>query len=216
MPLWKIINSQRSTASCCCSVPKLCPALCDLIDGSTPGSSVLHCCPEFAQNHVYSCVSNHLILCHPLFILPSFFANIRVLSKKKLALCIRWLKYWSFSFSISLSNQYSGLVSFRIDWFDLFEVQGTHGSLLQHHRSKALILWPSAFFMVQLLHLYILLLFSHSVMSNSCDLINCSISGFPACHPVLEFAQTDIHWVGNAIKPSNPLSFPSLPAFNLS
>ena len=101
-----------------------------------PGSSVLHCFPEFAQNHVYSCVSNHLILCHPLFILPSFFAIISISSKIKLALCIRWLKYWSFSFSVNRSNQYPGLNSFRIDWFDLFKVQGTHESLLQNTGRK--------------------------------------------------------------------------------
>ena len=97
--------------------------------------------------------SNHLILCCPLLLLPSIFPSIRVLSNES-ALHIRWPKYWSFSFSISLSNQYSGLTSFRIDWFDLLAVQRTLKSLLQHHHLKASILWHSVFFMVQLSHLY--------------------------------------------------------------
>ena len=93
--------------------------------------------------------SNRLILCHPLLLLPSIFPSIEVFSSES-ALCIRQPKHWSFSFSISLSNEYSGLVSFRIDWLDLLVVQGTLKSLLQHHSSKASILWCSAFFMVQL------------------------------------------------------------------
>ena len=92
---------------------------------------------------------NHLFLCHPLLLLPSIFPRIRVFSNES-ALCIRWPKYWSFSFSISPSNEYSGLISFRIDWFDLLVVQGILKSLLQHHSSKASILQCSAFFMVQL------------------------------------------------------------------
>ena len=95
--------------------------------------------------------SNHLILCHPLFLLPLIFPRIRVFSNE-LALCIRWPKYWSFNLSISPSNEYSGLISFRIDWFDLNTIQGTLKSLLQHHNLKALILWCSPFFMVQLSH----------------------------------------------------------------
>ena len=97
--------------------------------------------------------SNHLILCGPLLLLPSIFPSIRVFSNKS-ALCIRWPKYWSFSFSISPSNEYSGLISFRIDWFDLLAVQGTLKSLLQHRSSKASIFWHSAFFIVQLSHPY--------------------------------------------------------------
>ena len=93
--------------------------------------------------------SNRLIFCRPLLLLPSIFPRIRVFFNE-LAVCIRWPQYWNFSFSISLSNEYSGLISFRIDWFDFFAVQGTLKSLLQHHTSKASILWPSAFFMVQL------------------------------------------------------------------
>ena len=95
--------------------------------------------------------SNHLTLCHPLLCLPSIFPSIRVFSNKS-ALCIRWPKYWSFSFTISPSVEYSGLISFRIDWLDLLAVQGTLKSLLQHHSSKASILWHSAFFIVQLSH----------------------------------------------------------------
>ena len=97
--------------------------------------------------------SNHHILCHSLLLLPSIFQSIRVFSDE-LALCIRWPKYWSFSFSISLSDKYSELISFRTDWFDLLAVQGTLKSLLQHHSSKASILLCSAFFMVQLWYPY--------------------------------------------------------------
>ena len=97
--------------------------------------------------------SNHLILCHPLLLPPSIFSSIRVFSNESVV-CIRWPKYWSFSFSISPSNEYSGLISFRMDWLDLLAVQGTLKSLLQHHSSKASILQRSAFFMVQLSHPY--------------------------------------------------------------
>ena len=95
--------------------------------------------------------SNHLILCWPLLLLPSVFPSVRVFSNESV-LCIRWPKYWSFSFSISLSNEHSGLI-FMMDWFDLLAVQGTFKSLLQHHSSKTSILQCSAFFMVQLSHL---------------------------------------------------------------
>ena len=97
--------------------------------------------------------SNHLILCRPLLLLPSVFPSIRVFSNESV-LRIRWPKYWSFSFSISPSSEYSGLTSFRIDWFDLLAVQGTLKSLLQHHSSKASILGNSTFFMVQFSHPY--------------------------------------------------------------
>ena len=97
--------------------------------------------------------SNHLILCHPILLLPSIFPSIRVFSNES-ALRIRWPKYWSFSFSISHSKENSRLISFRMDWFDLLAVLGTLKSFLQHHSSKALILWCSAFFMVQLSHSY--------------------------------------------------------------
>ena len=95
--------------------------------------------------------SNHLILCCPLLLLPSIFPSIRVFSDESV-LCIRWPKYWSFSFNISPSNKYSELISFRMDWLDLLAVQGALKSLLQHHSSKASILWHSAFFIVQLSH----------------------------------------------------------------
>ena len=97
--------------------------------------------------------SNHHILCYPLLLLPSVFPSIRVFSNQSV-LCIRWPKYWSFTFSISTSNEYSGLISFRVDWLDLLAVQGTLKSLLQHHSSKASILQCPAFFIVQLSHPY--------------------------------------------------------------
>ena len=97
--------------------------------------------------------SNHLILCHPLLLLPSIFPSIRAFSKESV-LCIRWPKYWRFSFHICPSNQHPGLISFRMDWLDLLAVQGTLESLLQHQSSKASILQCSAFFIVQLSHLY--------------------------------------------------------------
>ena len=98
--------------------------------------------------------SNNFILCHFLFLLPSNYPSIRVFLNESI-LCIRWPKYWSFNFNISPSDEYSGLISFRIDWFDLLAVQGTLKSLLQHHSSKALILWQAAFFIVQLSQPYI-------------------------------------------------------------
>ena len=97
--------------------------------------------------------SNHLILCRPLLLLLSIFPSIRVFSNES-TLCIRWPKYWNFSFNISPSNEHPGLISFRMDWLDLLAVQETLKSLLQHHSSKASILWPSAFFIVQLSHPY--------------------------------------------------------------
>ena len=120
---------------------------------STPGSLVLHYLPEFAQTHVHwvgdATQASHPPL--PPLLLPSIFPSIRVFSSES-DLHIRWPKYWSFSFSIISSNEYSRLISFRIDWFDL--LAGTLKSLLQHHSSKASILQCSAFFMVQLSHLY--------------------------------------------------------------
>ena len=98
--------------------------------------------------------SNYLILCRPLLLPPSIFPSIRVFSNESV-LHIRWPKYWSFSFSMSPSNEYSGLISFRMDWFDLLAVQGTLKSFLQHRCSKASVLWHSAFFIVQLLHPYL-------------------------------------------------------------
>ena len=97
--------------------------------------------------------SNYLVLCHPLLLLPSIFPSMRVFTHESV-LCIQWPKYWSFSFNISPSNEYLGLISFRIDWFDLLAIQGTLKSPLQHHSPKASILWGSAFFIVQLSHPY--------------------------------------------------------------
>ena len=132
----------------CFSVDKLCPALCNPMDYSTPGFTISESLLKLMS--IESVMpSNHLILCHPLFLLPSIFPSIRVLSSE-LALCIRWSKCWSFSFNISPSNEYSGLISFRMDWLDLLAVQKTLKSLLQHHSSKASILQRSAFFIVQL------------------------------------------------------------------
>ena len=121
---------------------------------SMPGLPVHHQLPESIQIQSIESVrpSNHLILCRPL-LLPSIFPSIRVFSNES-ALHIRWPKYWSFSFNISPSNEYSGLISFRIDWLDLLAVQGTLKSLLQHHSSKASRLQCSAFFIVQLSHPY--------------------------------------------------------------
>ena len=126
---------------------------------STPDFPVLHHLPEFAQIHVQLDVrgiksvmpSIYLILCHPLLLLPSIFPSTRVFSNES-APHIRWPKYWSFSFNISPSNEYSGLSSFRIDWFDLLAVQGSLKSLLQHYSLKASIFHHSAFFTLQLSH----------------------------------------------------------------
>ena len=131
------------------SVTQSCPTLCNPMDFSTPGFPVHHQLPELAQLMSIELVmpSNYLILCRPLLLLSSIFPSIRVFSNES-ALSIRWPKYWSFSFSNSPSNEYSGLTSFRIHWFDLLAVQGTLKSLLQHHSSKASILQHSIFFVV--------------------------------------------------------------------
>ena len=122
---------------------------------SMPGLPVHHQHVEFAQTKFIESgmPSSHTILCCPLLLLPSIFSSIRVFSSESV-LPIRWPKYWSFSFSISPSNGYSGLISFKIDWLDLLAVQGALESLLQHHSSKASILQRSAFFIVQLSHPY--------------------------------------------------------------
>ena len=125
------------------------------MDCSMPGFPVHYQHPNLAQLMSIKSVmpSKHLILCLPLLLLPSIFPSIRVFSNESV-FRIRWPKFWSFSFNISPSNEYSGLISFRINWFDLLGVLGTHNSLLQHHSSKASILWRSAFFIVQLSHPY--------------------------------------------------------------
>ena len=138
------------------SVTQLCPILCDPPQTASCQASLSF---PISRNllrfmSIESAMpSNHLILCYLLLLLPSIFPSNRVFSKEP-ALHIRWPKYWSFHFSISSSNEYSGLISFRIDWFDLLAVQGTLKSLLQHHSSKASILQCSAFFMVQLSYSY--------------------------------------------------------------
>ena len=135
------------------SVAQSCPTLCDPMSCSTPGLPVQLQLPPKLMSTELVMPSNHLILCRPLLLLPSIFPSIRVFSNESV-LHIRWPKYWSFSFSISLANEYSGLVSFRMDWLDLLAVQGTLKSLLQYHSSKASILRHSAFFMVQPSHPY--------------------------------------------------------------
>ena len=137
------------------SVCQSCPALCDRMDCSTPGLPVHHQLPELTQTHVHR-VGDAIQFSHPLSSLllpPSVFPSIRVFSNESV-LRIRWPKCWSFSFSISPSNEYSGLISFRMDWLDLLAVQGTLRSLLQHHSPKASILQCSALFIVQLSHPY--------------------------------------------------------------
>ena len=137
------------------SVVQSCLTLCNPMDCSMPGLPVHHQSQSLLKLMSIEPVipSNHLILCHPLLLLPLIFPRIRVFSKESV-LHIRWPKDWSFSFSISPSKEYSGLISFRIDWLDLLAVQGTLKRLLQHYNSKASISRHSAFFMVQLSQLY--------------------------------------------------------------
>ena len=138
----------------CCSAAQSCPTLCEPMDCSTPGLPVHHHLQELSQVHIHG-VGDAIQPSHPLLsflLLLSIFPSIRVFYNE-LVLCIRWPKYWSFSFSISPSKEYPGLVSFRMDWFAPLLVRRTLKSLLQHHSSKASILWLS-FFMVQLSHPY--------------------------------------------------------------
>ena len=128
------------------SVIQTCPTLCNAMNHSTPGLlSMTNSQSPPKLMSIESVMPSNLILCHPL-LLPSIFPSIRVFSNES-ALCIRWPKYWSFSFNISLSNKHPGLISFRMDWLDLLALQGTLKSLLQHHSSKASILQSSAFYM---------------------------------------------------------------------
>ena len=135
----------------CSSVAQWCQTLCNPMNRSTSGLPVHHQRLESTQTHVHwvgdTIQPSHP--CRPLLLLPSIFPSIRVFSNESV-LCIRWPKYWNFSFSISPSNKHPGLISFRMDWLDLLAVQGTLKSLLQHHSSKASILRRSAFFIVQL------------------------------------------------------------------
>ena len=136
---------------CCCSVAQSCLTLCDPMDCCTPGFplSFAHSWSFLKLMPIKSVMpSNYLILCRPLLLLPSISPTIRVFSNESV-LHIRWPKYWSFSFSISPSNEYSGCIFFRIDWFDLLAVQGTLRSILQHHSSKTPVLWLPSSFAVQ-------------------------------------------------------------------
>ena len=138
------------------SAAQSCLILCDPVDCCMPSFPVHHQLPELAETHVHQ-LGDAIQPSHPLSSpsLPaSFFHRIRVFSSVSV-LCIRWPKYWSFCFSISPSSEYSAVISFRIDWFDLLLIEGTLRSLLQHHSSKISILWCSAFFMVQFSHLYV-------------------------------------------------------------
>ena len=131
------------THSCCYSVAKSCLTLCNPMGWSMQGFPVLHCFPELAQTYVHW-VNDAIQPSHPLSSPSPPPFNV---SQCQSSLCIRWPKYWSFSFGISPSNEHSGLISFRMDWLDLFSVQGPLKSLSQHHSSKSSILWLSAFFM---------------------------------------------------------------------
>ena len=140
--------------SFCCSVTRSCLTLCSPTDAACQAAlsfTVSQLSQTLSPESVMP--SNHLVLCHPL-LLPSIFPSIRVFSNQ-LTLLIRWPQYWSFSFSISPSNEHSGLISFRMDWLDLIAVQGTLKNLLQHHSPKASILWCSAFFIIQFSHLWL-------------------------------------------------------------
>ena len=158
---------------CCCSITKWCLTFCNPTDYSAPGFPVLYYLLKFAQTHVHELVmlSNHLILCCPLLLLPSIFPSIRVFSNES-AVSIMRSKYWSFSFSICPSKEYSRLISFKMDWFDL-AAQGTLMSLFQHHSSKVSFFQCSDFFMVHLSRLCITtrntnyVYISCSVMSDS-------------------------------------------------
>ena len=161
-------------------------------------SSVAQLCPIL-------CDPSHLILYRPLLLLPPIPPSIRVFSNES-TLHMRWPEYWSFSFSIIPSKEHPGLISFRMDWLDLLAVHGTIKSLLQHHSSKASILWCSAFFTVQLSHPYMttgktIALYFSSVQFSSvaqsyptlCDPMNCSTPGLPVHHHLPEFTQTHVH-----------------------
>ena len=142
-------------ANCFCSVPKSCLRFCNPMDCSTPGFPVLHHLPDFTQTHVHR-VSDAIQPSHPLSSPspPAFNLFQHQVFPNESVLCIRWPKYWGFSFNISPSNEYSGVISFRMDWLDLLAVQGTLESLLQHHSLKASIPQHSTFLMVQLSHPY--------------------------------------------------------------
>ena len=146
------VNTELHVFYCCWSVAKSCPTFCDSMGCSTPGSLSSTISQSFLKFTSFKSVmlSNHLTLCRPLFLLLSIFpASGFFFFPSELALHIKWPRYWSFGISISPSSEYSGLISLRIDWFDLFAVQGTLKSLLQHHSSKASVLRCSDYFMFQ-------------------------------------------------------------------
>ena len=155
-PLFKIVHTLAS-----CVFAFVVPSLRHILISANPSTAACQASLSFTifqsllkfMSIESVMLSNHLILCHPLLLLPSVFPSIRVFYNES-TLHIKWPKYWNFSFSISPSNEYSGLISFRIDWFALLAVQGTLKALLQYHSSKASILWCSAFFVVQLSHPY--------------------------------------------------------------
>ena len=160
LKLYKVLWIPRITTSQFCqnqfsSITQLCLTLCNPMNCSTPASLSIADSQSLLKFMSFESVmpSNHPILCHPLLLLPSIFPNIKDFSNRSV-IHIRWPKYWSFSFSISPSNEYSGLISLRMDWLDLPAVQGTLKSLLQHHSSKASILLCLAFFIVQLSYPY--------------------------------------------------------------
>ena len=148
------LHIHRNTQSVS-SVAQSCPTLCNSMDCNTPCFPVLHQLQELLKLKSIEWVmpSNDLIFCRPLLHSPSIFPSIRIFSKESVLL-ITWLKCWNFTFNISPSNEYSGLISFRMDWLDLLAIQGTLERLLQHHRSKVSILWCSTFFIVQVSHPY--------------------------------------------------------------
>ena len=148
MSLYFLLCEKMLWRVCCHSVAQSCPTFCDPMDCLTPGLPVLHYLPEFAQTHIHW-IGDAIQPSHPLLPTSPPAFSIRVFSNH-LALWIRWSKYWSFSFSISPSNEYSGLTSFRINWSALLAIQGTLKSLPQYHRSKTSILRSLAFFMIQL------------------------------------------------------------------
>ena len=196
---------------CCCSVPQSCPTLCDPMDCCTPGFPVLHYLLSLLKLLSIESVSRPLLL-------SSIFPSIRVFSNET-TLCIMWPKYWSFSFSIGPSNEYSELISFRIDWFNLLAVQGTLKSLLQHHSSKASILQHSACITVQLTSVRDYgknSQFSRSVVSDSLRPHGLQHARLPCPSPTPRACSDHVHRVSDAIQPSHPLSSPSPPAFNLS
>ena len=180
------------------SVAPSCPTLCDPWTAACQASlSITNFRSLLKLMSIESVMpSNHLILCCPRLLLPSIFSSIRIFSNESV-LRIRWPKYWSFSFSVSASNEYSGLISFRIDWFDLLAVQGTFKSLLQHHSSTASILQHSAFITVQLSHLYMTTgkTIVAPLCPTLCDPMDCSTSGFPVHHQLPELTQTHVHSV---------------------